>query len=83
MAEVVIDIPETAAEVLRSSPNGIAAELRLAAAVKLYEVGRLSGGAAAELAGLPKPLFNQRLGTYGVAALHCEPAELKEDFDNA
>lgn len=37
------------------------------AAVKLYEMGRLSTGAAAEFAGIPKPVFLQRMGDYGVA----------------
>ena len=37
------------------------------AAVKLFELRRLSAGAAAELAGVPKPLFLVRLADYGVA----------------
>jgi predicted HTH domain antitoxin len=51
-------------------------ELRLAAAIKLYELGRLSSGAAAELANVPKPLFLLRLRDFGVDTF--ELAE--EDF---
>ena len=47
-------------------PDEMASELRLAAAMKLYELGRLSAGAAATLAGIPKPLFLTKLADYGV-----------------
>ena len=43
-----------------------AQHLSKAAAVKLYEMGRLSTGAAAQLAGVPKPLFLTKLADYGV-----------------
>lgn len=83
MAEILLEIPDGTAEALRVAPRGLAAELQLAAAVKLFEVGRLSGGAAAALAGMPKPLFMQKLGDYGVAAIRHEVGELREDFNNA
>jgi hypothetical protein len=40
----------------------------MAAAVKLFELGRRSAGAAAELAAVPKLLFLVHLADYGVAA---------------
>lgn len=83
MAELVIDIPDETARALRVEPPKLAAEVRLAAAIKLYEIGRLSGGSAAELAGIPKPLFMERLAAYGVPAIHYDPLALREDFDNA
>ena len=43
-----------------------AQHLSKAAAVKLYEMGRLSTGAAAQLAGVPKPVFLMKLADYGV-----------------
>jgi len=39
-------------------------ELRLAAAVKLFELGKLSSGAAARLAVIPRTLFLTRLANY-------------------
>ena len=44
----------------------VSEELLLAAAIKLFELGRLSSEAAAELANLPKPLFLMRLVDYEV-----------------
>ena len=54
-------------------------ELRLAAAIKLYELGRLSSGAAAELAGLPKPLFLMRLVEFGVDTFELSEDELAHE----
>jgi predicted HTH domain antitoxin len=65
------------------SEDEIRKELRMAAAVKFYEMGRLSSGAAAELAGVPKPLFLMRLGDYGVATFRETETELRRDLENA
>ena len=53
------------------------------AAVKLFELGRLSSGAAAEFAGIPKPIFLKRLGAYGVATFRQTEDELEEEMRNA
>jgi len=52
-------------------------------AVKLYELGRLSSGAAANLAGIPRSVFLSKLGDYGVDTFRLTEAELAEDFANA
>jgi Uncharacterised protein family (UPF0175) len=54
-------------------------ELCMLAAVKLFELGRLSSGAAAAFAGIPKPLFLQRLGEYGVTTFNMTPEELDRE----
>lgn len=55
----------------------------LAAAVKLYELGRLSSGAAANLAGIPRVVFLSKLADYGVDTFCLTEAELAEDLSNA
>jgi predicted HTH domain antitoxin len=77
MCEVTMTIPDHSLLALNLAPEQVGDELRLAAAMKLYEVGRLSSGAAAELAGVPKPLFMLKLGEYGVDAFRLT----KQDFD--
>jgi predicted HTH domain antitoxin len=64
-------------------PEASAAEPRFAGAVKLFEMGRLSAGSAARLAGVPKPVFLARLGEYGVDAFRLSEAEIEHDADNA
>ena len=66
MQNVVLSLPDEALLALHLDPAHAAAELSLAAAVKLYELGRLSSGAAARLAGIPRTLFLARLADYGV-----------------
>jgi predicted HTH domain antitoxin len=83
MVEVTLSVPEEALLALRMAPEGLGDELKLAAAVKLYELGRLSSGAAAELAGIPKPLFLGKLADYGVITFRLSEEDLERDLQNA
>ena len=57
--------------------EGDASELLLQeTAMKLLELGRLSSGAAARLAGLSVPVFLARLADYGVAAFRMTEAQV-------
>jgi hypothetical protein len=47
-----VELPEDAFSALRTTPEGFVAEMRLAAAVKWYELGLLSQSKAAEVAGV-------------------------------
>lgn len=79
--DLTLQIPADAALSLASTdPGGL---LRFAAAVKLYEVGRLSAGAAARLAGVAKPVFLSRLGEWGVPVFRQTSDELMEELRNA
>ena len=64
--EVHLTIPSETVAALKVAPDQLAPELRMLAAVKLYELGRLSSGAAAHLAGVPRTVLLQRLADYGV-----------------
>src|SRR5947207_477166 len=54
-------------------------EARLYLAIKLFEVGRLSCGEAAELAGYSKRTFMELLGKHGVAFMAYPAQELQDD----
>jgi predicted HTH domain antitoxin len=78
---VTVDLPESAIKALdaKTSVDAVA-NLRLAAAMKLYELGRLSSGAAADLAGLGRVEFLDRLAEFGVNAFQESPEELVREL---
>lgn len=79
MSQVIFEVPDESVKALRLSPEALAGELRLAAAVKLYEIGRLSSGAAAALAGISRVLFLSKLADYGVDTFHLNEDELTQE----
>jgi predicted HTH domain antitoxin len=79
MSQITVDIPDDALAALKESPETAGATLRMAAAAKLYELGRLSTGAAARLAGVPRSVFLMRLGDYGVNTFDLDEEELNDE----
>ena len=66
MADVTFTVPDDTMLALHVPAEKLGPELRLLAAIKLHELGRLSSGAAARLAGVPRVVFLARLADYGV-----------------
>lgn len=79
MSEITLSIPDDTLLALKVRPDQLGAELRLAAAVKLYELGRISSGAAAKLAGVPRTVFLMKLADYGVDSFKLSEEELQKE----
>jgi predicted HTH domain antitoxin len=75
--QIVIDVPEKVLLAEKMDAVSFARELRILAAVKLYELGRLSSGRAAELAAMPRVEFLLELGRYQVFPFQAELHDLK------
>lgn len=79
MKEITLSIPDEALLALKLNEQQLGAELRLAAAIKLYELGRLSSGSAARLAGVPRVVFLTKLYDYGVDSFRLTAEELERE----
>jgi predicted HTH domain antitoxin len=78
--QIVIEVPETILLAEKADEQTFAREVRMLAAVKLYELGRLSSGRAAELAGVPRVEFLLALGRYKVFPFEAELNDLEQTY---
>ena len=78
MKTVSIQLPETVFAALGKEPNEFVQEMRLAAAVKWYELGKISQGKAAEIAGLTRSEFIDALLRYKVSPFESSVEKLAE-----
>lgn len=83
MSTIQITIPEEVLISLKGTPDGLSRELCLLAAVKLFELGRLSSGRAAQLAGMTRVEFLSCLGRYQVSPFQLSAEDLAQDVANA
>ncbi len=79
MSELIVTFPADSVASLHVAPERAADELKMLAAVKAYELGRMSSGAAARLAGVPRTVFLQKLGDYGVDTFRLTGEEIDRE----
>ncbi len=81
MVAMTIEVPEGVLSALRKDPAAFAKELRLAAAVKWYELRQVSQARAAEIAGISRAEFLTALGRYGVSPFQYDADEVIEEAE--
>ena len=81
--QILLEIPALLPDAMQSTPEEFAVEAKMAMAVKLYELKRLSSGMAASLVGMDRVDFLLELHRYGVAVIDMDEAELTSDVANA
>ena len=83
MASMTIEVPDGALAEMRQDSVGFASEMRLAAAVKCYELKKVSQGRAAEIAGISRAEFVTALGRFGVSPFHATVEEIMTEATGA
>ncbi|MCX7048986.1 MAG: UPF0175 family protein [Candidatus Sumerlaeota bacterium] len=79
MGTILIEYPDSLAAVANLSGDEFAREARLAMAVKLYEIGRLSSGQAAQLAECSRIEFLFSCKRFGAATVDWDKEELERE----
>ena len=83
MSAIILECSDELSVALGKRPAEAAREVQLMAALRMYEVGRISSGLAARLAGMSRVEFIMTCGQYGVSIFQQTPEELADDIANA
>jgi len=81
--QILVEVPTNLPDAAQCTPQQFMQEAKLAMAIKLYEMKRLSSGMAASLVGMSRVQFMGELHLYGVSVIDLDETELAEDFNNA
>lgn len=83
--QLIVAYPPALEQAVQTTTEELEAEIRLMAALKMFELGKLSSGKAAQLAGMSRVAFLEACGRYRVAVFNYPPedleAELQADLD--
>ena len=80
MAQMTLEYPDDLASAVQTTPEEMNAQIRLMAALKMFELGKMSAGKAAELAGLSRVEFLETCGRYRVSLFNYPLEELKAEL---
>lgn len=83
MKTLTITIPDELPASLDMSDEQFQQEARLLLAVKFYELGMVSAGVAAQLAGVDRVSFLTSLSRYGVPAINLQEEEVEREIEEA
>ncbi|MEZ4660041.1 MAG: UPF0175 family protein [Caldilineaceae bacterium] len=83
MYQLTIPYPDELLLSLKVTPDRFENEARMLLAVKLYEMGRITTGMAAKIAGINRVNFIFELEKYSLSPVGVDPVELEGDFANA
>ena len=79
---VSVDLPRGTLSALKQDPAGFVQEMRLAAAVKWYEMERVSQAKAAEIAGLSRAELLNALTHFGVSPFQYRTDEVIREVES-
>ena len=80
MAQITLEYPDDLESAVQTTPEEMNAQIRLMAALKMFELGKMSAGKVAELAGLSRVEFLETCGRYRVSVFNYPLEELKAEL---
>ncbi len=78
--KITLEVPDSSLSITRERPKEFARSLRIAAAAKWYELGRISQSKAAELIGCNRVELFDHLRAHGVPFLQMSADDLEEEL---
>lgn len=78
--ELKIKYPSGFEHAVHMTKEEIEQHIRLMAALKMFELGKVSSGKAAELAGMSKVEFLETCGRYRVSIFNYPPEEIEQEI---
>jgi predicted HTH domain antitoxin len=81
--QLLVEVPSNMPDAAQCTPQQFMHEAKLAMAIKLFEMKRLSSGMAALLIGMTRMQFLGELHRYGVSMIDLDADELVQDIVNA
>lgn len=78
--ELRIKYPDGFEQAIHLTKEEMEQHIRLMAALKMFELGKLSSGKAAELAGMSRVEFFEVCGRYHVSIFNYPPEELEQEI---
>jgi predicted HTH domain antitoxin len=79
---LTVYVPGEIRLMLNRTKEELSRDLRLNSALMFFWLGKLSSGAAAELAGLPRVLFLDLCNEYGIPVSQIDAADLRRELED-
>lgn len=83
MPTLTMEMPESVFSALQTDTQEFSRQMRIAAAIKWYELGRISQNKGAEIAGLSRAQFIDALSESKVSPLQITPDSLSQELADA
>ena len=80
MKTLTVTFPNDFELAVSTTSEELEAQVRLMAALKMFELGKLSSGKAAELAGMSRVEFFEMCGRYRVPIFNYSPEDLESEL---
>ena len=81
MKQITLEYPDGLELAVQTTREELNAQIRLMAALKMFELGKLSSGKAAALAGMSRAAFLEQCALYRISAFNYFPEELANELE--